>query len=199
MYSRDNAHFFHDDFGMRKLSAKYIPKYLNVDQKLLRVTTSRKICRCLEELSSNFLDWLVTMDETWVHHYNSDTKEHFKEWKHFVSPRPKKFRVKNCGKILSLVFWGKDGNLLIECLERRRTITQAYYTELNYERKLYKNGVENLALMFSICRTMLLFTSHWLHGKKFLKLIFNWSTTSTSSSTVILLFVLKIYNCRKVF
>jgi len=64
----------HEDLDMRKLSAKWVPKCLNADQK--RQVASRL---------SNFLDlfWrdpndfpsrLVTMDETWLYHYDPETK-----------------------------------------------------------------------------------------------------------------------------
>lgn len=125
------CHIIHHDLGMRKLSAKWIPRCLNVDQKRVRLTTSKEICRRFAEDSSNFLDRLVTMDETWIHNYDPETKEQSKQWKHVGSPRPKKFRVqKSAGKILASVFWDKDGIILIDYLEQGRTITGAYYTEL---------------------------------------------------------------------
>ena len=124
-------HIVHHDLDMRKLSAKWIPRSLNADQKRFRLTTSKEICRRFEADSSTFLDRLVTMDETWVHHYDPETKEQSKEWKHSGSPRPKKFRVqKSAGKILASVFWDKDGIISTDYLEQGRTITGTYYTEL---------------------------------------------------------------------
>lgn len=124
-------HIVHHELDMRKLSAKWIPKCLNADQKRVRLTMSKEICRRFEEDSSNFLDRLVTMDETWVHHYDPETKEQSKEWKHSGSPRPKKFRVqKSAGKILASIFWDKDGIILTDYLEQGGSITGAYYTEL---------------------------------------------------------------------
>jgi histone-lysine N-methyltransferase SETMAR len=124
-------HIVHHDLGMSKLAAKWVPKCLNADQKRVRLTMSEEMCHCFEEDSSNFLDRLVTMDETWVHHYDPETKEQSKEWKHAGSPRPKKFRAqKSAGKVLASVFWDKDGIILLYFLEQGRTITGAYYSEL---------------------------------------------------------------------
>lgn len=124
-------HIVHHDLGMRKLSAKWIPKCLNADQKRLRVTTSKSLCRLFKEDSSNILDRIVTMDETWIHHYDPETKEQSKEWKHAGSPRPKKFRVqKSAGKVLASIFWDKDGIIMSDYLEQGKTVTGAYYSTL---------------------------------------------------------------------
>jgi len=48
---------------------------------------------------------LVTMDETWLYHYEPETKQQSMEWRHSGSPRPKKFRVqKSTGKFLPRFF-----------------------------------------------------------------------------------------------
>jgi len=53
------------------------------------------------------------------------------EWRHSVSPRPKKFRVqKSAGKVLALIFWDQDGILLIDHLPKGQTINAEYYSSL---------------------------------------------------------------------
>jgi len=52
----------HDDFDMWKLYAKWIPKCLNPDQK-------RQLCQSSEQLLE-FFRRLVTIDETWLYHYD---------------------------------------------------------------------------------------------------------------------------------
>lgn len=124
-------HIVHNELGMKKLSAKWIPKCLNADQKRLRVTTSQWICNQFNDRKSNFLDRLVTMDETWIHYYDPETKEMSKEWKHSGSPRPKKFRVqKSAGKVLASIFWDKDGIIFVDYLEHGKSITGEYYASL---------------------------------------------------------------------
>jgi len=39
---------------------------------------------------NDFLSRLVTMDETWLYHYDLETKQQSMEWRHSGSPRPKK-------------------------------------------------------------------------------------------------------------
>jgi len=51
------------------------------------------------------------MDETWLYHYDPETKQQSVEWRHSGSPRPKKFRVqKSAGKVLASIFWDQDGS-----------------------------------------------------------------------------------------
>jgi len=56
------------------------------------------------------------------------------EWRHSGSPRPKKFRVQNsAGKVLALIFWDRDGIVLIDSL--CQTINAEYYSSLLVELK----------------------------------------------------------------
>ena len=74
---------------------------------------------------------LVTMDETWLYHYNSETKQQSMEWRHSGSPRPKKFRLqKSAGKVLASIFWDQDGILLIDYLPKGQTINEEFYSSL---------------------------------------------------------------------
>jgi len=79
------------DLDMRKLSAKWVPKSLNADQKLQRCQSSEQLLEFFQHDPNYFLSRLVTMDETWLHHYDSEAKQQSMEWRHSVSPRPKKF------------------------------------------------------------------------------------------------------------
>ena len=94
-------HIVHVNLDMRKIAAKC----LNVDQKRARVEASRSICARFEN-DVDFLNRIVTMDETWVHFYDPETKQQSMEWRHSGSPRPKKFRVQNLLEKFLLQFFG---------------------------------------------------------------------------------------------
>jgi histone-lysine N-methyltransferase SETMAR len=115
---------------MRKLSAKWVPKCLNSDQKKERVQASKAILGHFES-TPDFLARLVTEDETWLYIYDPETKEQSKEWRHSGSPRPKKFRTqKSAKKVMASVFWDKDGILLVDYLPQGSSITGQYYANL---------------------------------------------------------------------
>jgi len=109
----------HEDLDMRKLSAKLVPKCLNADQKRQRCQSSAQLLEFFRRDPNDFLSRLVTMDETWLYHYDPVTKQQSVEWRHSASPRLKKFRVqKSAGKVLALMFWNQDVILLIDYLPK---------------------------------------------------------------------------------
>ena len=64
---------------------------------------------------NDFLARLVTMDETWLYHYDPETKQQSMEWRNSGSPRltPKKFRVqKSVGKVVASVLWDQDDDII---------------------------------------------------------------------------------------
>jgi len=118
----------HEDLEMRKLSAKWVPKCLNADQKRQRCQSSEQILEFFRRDPNDFLSRLVTMDETWSYHYDSETKHLSMGWQNSVSPRPKKVRVqKSDGKDLASIFWDQDGILLIDFLLKGQIINAEYY------------------------------------------------------------------------
>jgi len=112
---------------MRKLSAKWVPKCLNADEKRQRCQSSEQILVFFRRDPNDFLSQLVTMDETWLYHYDPETKQQSVEWQHSGSHRPKKFRgQKSARKVLASIFWDQDGILLIDYLPKRQTINAEY-------------------------------------------------------------------------
>jgi len=68
----------HEDLDMWKLSAKWVPKYLNTDQKCQWCQSYEQLLELLEFFQrdpNDFQSWLVTMDETWLYHYYPETKQ----------------------------------------------------------------------------------------------------------------------------
>ena len=114
----------HADLDMVKLSAKWVPKCLNADQNIN--SASR-----LSNFWNDFLLQLVTVDETWLYHYDPQTKQKSMKWWHSGSLCPKKFRVlKSTGKVLASIFWDQDGILHIDYLPKGQTINAEYYSSL---------------------------------------------------------------------
>jgi len=112
---------------MRKLSAKWVPKCLNADQKRQPCQSSEQLLEFFRRDPNDFLSRLVTMDETWLYHYDPETKQQSMEWRHSGSARPKKFRVqKSGGKVLASIFWEQDGILHSDYLPKGQSINAEY-------------------------------------------------------------------------
>jgi len=65
----------HEDLDIRKLSSKWVPKCLNTDQKRQRCQSFEQILEFFRRDSNDFLSRMVIMDETWLYHYDPETKQ----------------------------------------------------------------------------------------------------------------------------
>jgi len=131
----------HEDLDMRKLSAKWVPKCLNADRKRQWCQSSEQLLGFFRRDPNDFLSRLVTMGETWLHHYDPETKQQSMDWRHSGSPRPKKFRVhKSAGKVLASIFWDQDGILQRAKLSTRSILISAGAIEGHFEGKRAREG-----------------------------------------------------------
>ena len=69
-------------FGLVKLSAKWIPKCLNADQKRQRCQSSEEILELFRRDHNLLLSLMVTMDETWLGYYELETNQQSMEWRY---------------------------------------------------------------------------------------------------------------------
>ena len=117
----------HEDLDMRKLSAKWVPKCLNADQKRQRCQSSEHIWNLFGAIQMiSCRARLVTMDETWLCHYDLETKQQTMEWRHSDSPRPKIFRVqKSAGKFLVSIFGIKMASSSLIIFQKAKLSTRS--------------------------------------------------------------------------
>ena len=91
----------HDLLGMRKLTARWVPKSLSDEQMATRASVCSALLKHFRS-KDDFLLRLVTVDETWVHYYEPENKAQR------VGPgslRPKKFKMQpSAGKAMATVF-----------------------------------------------------------------------------------------------
>ncbi len=103
---------------------------LTADQMRTRVQVSKQLLARLTADRETFFSRIVTQDETWVHHFDPESKQQSKMWKHIGSPPPRKFKVVAAQrKIMASVFWDIEGIIMIDYLERGHTITGQYYAD----------------------------------------------------------------------
>ena len=67
---------------MSKVSARWVPRMLTDDQKRSRLDISRRLLSRYEDDTGDFIDRVVTQDETWVHHFDPESKMQNMKWKH---------------------------------------------------------------------------------------------------------------------
>jgi len=82
-----------DTLGYHKFCARWVTKQLADLHKTQRMGSALTFLQRYWEEGDEFLDRIVTGDETWVQFMNAETKEQSKQWMHTHSPnKPKKFK-----------------------------------------------------------------------------------------------------------
>ncbi len=87
-------------------------------QKDVRLTIARKNIDVIDN-DPYFLKRILTVDETWIHHYDPELKNQSKQWLSCGSdPCIKAKVVPSLGKVMATVFWDVSGIILVDYLQR---------------------------------------------------------------------------------
>ena len=155
----------HEHLGMNKVCARWVPRMLTPEMKNQRIQCSA------ENLQLMNLDWekfqrrFITGDETWLHHYDPESKLQSKGWKHLHSPPLKNFELnrlpaKSCAQYFTMV---KVSFILTICLKRCISVVNiTLICCIVCVEQLLKNVVERCPLFHCCSMTMLRLTSHTL-------------------------------------
>ena len=114
----------HEDLDMRKLSAKWVPKCQNADQKRQRCQSPEQLLEFFRRDPNDFLSRLAT---------TMTRRQSNNQWSGGIAAHHalKLFRVqKSAGKVLASIFWDQDGILLFDYLPKGQTINAEYYSSL---------------------------------------------------------------------
>ena len=63
-----------DHLGMRRVCARWVPRLLTEDQQATRVQICGNLLKRLNREGEAFLDKIIMVDESWIHHYEPETK-----------------------------------------------------------------------------------------------------------------------------
>ncbi|UYV60257.1 hypothetical protein LAZ67_1000570 [Cordylochernes scorpioides] len=119
-----------EDLQMRKVCAKLVPKVLTQDQKVLRVLRCQELLNLIKN-EPDFLNSVVTGDESWMFEYDPESKRQSCAWHTKSSPRPKKARMsKSRIKTMIIVFFDIRGIVHCEFVPQGQTVNSAFYLEV---------------------------------------------------------------------
>lgn len=121
----------HEKLGLSKISARWVPRNLTPFQRAERSDKSLALLHRYQNNPAQFLQRLVTGDETWVYFWDPLSKEDSKEWRERGSKAPTKARTqRSAGKVMCTIFWDTKGPILIDYLAEGDTINGQYYADL---------------------------------------------------------------------
>ncbi|GFX70267.1 histone-lysine N-methyltransferase SETMAR [Trichonephila clavipes] len=108
----------------RKLCARWVPRLLTEEHKLKRMACALDFLDRYHKEGDQFLERIVTGDETWVSHITPESKRQSMEWRHTNSPvRVKAKRTISTRKVMATVFWDRHGVLRAIQNKRRGLLT----------------------------------------------------------------------------
>ena len=84
----------HDNVGLLKVFARWIPRTFSVFQRVDRVDIFRANLNLFSSDSEDFCLCVVTGDETWFHHYDPETRKLVDAMKTQGLLHPRNFRFK---------------------------------------------------------------------------------------------------------
>ena len=103
-----------EELGLSKLSCRWIPKLLTNEQKQRWVEVSEALVARWQVEGREFLQQIVTGDESWFFFYEPETKAQSREWRPIGSAPPSKPRTaQSAAKRKAVIFWDSQGILLV--------------------------------------------------------------------------------------
>jgi histone-lysine N-methyltransferase SETMAR len=113
----------HQDLGLEKKSARWVPKLLSEEQKQERIRVCSDLIAAVHRRSKVMLDAIVTMDETMVSYHTPETKKQSKQW----IPGPLKAQVHaSRTKQIVVAFFDSRGIIYTHIVPRGATINATY-------------------------------------------------------------------------
>jgi hypothetical protein len=112
---------------------RWVPKELTEEYKHNhnRVDISSRLLQWYRNEGNNFLNHIITGNETLIHHYEPQSKGQSMQWMLQSSPAAKKFKTQPTDRKLMLtVFWNSQGAILEHYQERGTTVTSARYSNM---------------------------------------------------------------------
>jgi len=100
---------------------------------------------CYGAEGDHFLERIVTVDETWTHHYEQESKHQSIDWKHRHSPTKKKFKTHStAGKLMFLEHYQEIGY----------TMNSVHYSVMSQSLQFETNEEDYCQKALCCCMTM---------------------------------------------
>ena len=143
---------------------------MNKQDRQQRVESSQELLEVYNTNPEDFHTCLVTGNETWLHHWDPDTKKRVHAMEASWLTPPKKFRTQpSASKVMATVFWDAKRIILIDYKPAGTSVTGEYYAnvikQLRVAIKEKQRGKLAAGVLF--CMIMPLCTSPELYKRLF--------------------------------
>ena len=116
--------------GLRKNSAHWVPHLLTDEQKQSQVRLASQVIEKYDKCDPRPLEEIVTGDETWIYHFQPDSKAKNKVWVSSEGDRPViARRCKTLNRMLYAIFFDSKGPVLQIPVPKGSSVTGKFYKE----------------------------------------------------------------------
>ena len=113
IYSWNVLKILREQLGLRKICARWVPHLLTDEQKQSRVRLASQVIEKYDKCDPRRLQEIVTGDETWIYHFQPDSKAKHKVWVSSKGYRPVIARsCKTSNRMLFAIFFDTKGPVL---------------------------------------------------------------------------------------
>ena len=116
--------------GLRKICVPWVPHLLTDEQKQSRVRLASQVIEKYDKSDPSRLEETVTGDETWIYHFQSDSKAKNRVWVSSEGDRPVTARrCETSNRMLYVIFFDSKGPVLQIPLPKGSSVTGKFYRE----------------------------------------------------------------------
>ena len=130
IHSSSVLKILHERLGLRKICARWVPHLLTDQQKQSRVRLASQVIEKYDKCDPRRLEEIVTGDETWIYHFQPDSKAKNKVWVSSEGDRPviaRRCKTSNC--MLYTIFFDLKGPVLQIPVPKGSSVTGKFYRE----------------------------------------------------------------------
>ena len=141
--------------GLRKICTRWVPHLLTDKQKQSRVRLASQVIEKYDKCDPHRLEKIVTGDETWIYHFQPDSKAKNKVWVSFEANRPViACRCKTSNRMLYAIFFDSKGPVPQIPVPKGSSVTGKFYRESVltqlvdfYQKRRPRTGVRGIKLL----------------------------------------------------
>ena len=116
--------------GLRKICVRWVPHLLTDKLKQSRVRLASQVIEKYDKCDPCRLEEIVTGDETWIYHFQPDSKAKNKVWVSSEGDRPViAGRCKTSNRMLYAIFFDSKGPVLHIPVPKGSSVTGKFYRE----------------------------------------------------------------------
>ena len=154
IHSSSVLKILHEQPGLCKICAHWVPHLLTDEQKQSRVRLASQVIEKYDKCDPHRLEEIVTGDETWIYPFQPDSKAKNKVWVSSEGDRPVIMRLRktsNC--MLYATFFDSKGPVLQIPVPKGSSVTGKFYRESIltqlvdfYQKRRPRTGVRGIKL-----------------------------------------------------